>query len=234
MTPPIAVTAEQPAVLTRQVRPESRSAPRVANVRVPRHIASVLDCAAPLGTLIDGALTAGVEFLSLQLAADTQALAELLNTEGSAWIDRGVRFQKLHNTPADAQQQLALNALDRLVQQSDTLAHAPRLTVTLAIAYDTKRDIAHAASASAHADGTLATPDQLLQHMAARDLPPVDLFLSTGGSRRLSAFLLWHAAYAELGFLRASWADFTPDVFRSGLQDYATRTRTFGAVPAKS
>lgn len=234
MTPPIAVTAEQPAVLTRHVRPETRSAPRAANQRVPRHVASVLECAAPLGTLIDGALTAGVEFLSLQISTDTQAFAELLNAEGSAWIERGVRFQKLHNTPADTAQQLALNALDRLVQHSDSLAHAPRLTVTFAIAYDTKRDIAQAASASAHADGTLATPDQLLQHMAARDLPPVDLFLRTGNSRRLSAFLLWHAAYAELGFLRATWNDFTPEVFRAGLQDYATRTRTFGAVPTKS
>lgn len=233
MTPPIAVTAE-PTILALPVRSENRSAARVVNARVPRHLASVLDCAAPLPTLVDGALTAGVEFLSLHLTADALEMAELLSSEGSAWIDRGVRFQKLHNAPADASQQVLLNALDRLVQLSQTIAHAPRLTLTLAVAYDTKRDIALAAAASARTDGTLATPDQLLKHMVARDLPPIDLCLQVGNSRRLSAFLLWHAAYAELGFLRVSWNDFTADAFRAGLNDYASRNRTFGAVPAKA
>jgi len=232
MTPPIAAATE-PAVLKRLVRPEARSVPRAANVRAPRHVASVLDRAAPLAVLIDGALNAGIEFLSLQVIANPQEVADALVAEGSAWVERGVRIQKLHNTSASAAELAALNAVERLVELSQPNAHAPRLTVTFAIAYDTKKDIAQAAGALRQSGEMEASPAQLLQKMASRDLPPVDLFLQSGNSRRLSAFLLWHAAYAELGFMRASWPEFSVEALRGALQDYATRTRTFGAVPAK-
>lgn len=229
MTPPIA-TAAEPTVLPRLVRPEVRAVPRAANVRVPRHLASVLDCAAPLAVLIDGALNAGIEFLSLQVARDAQALADALISDGAEYTSRGVRFQKLQNVAASAAELAALNAIERLaeVSQSNT-----RLTVTLAIAYDTKKDIAQAAAACGRCCDEPIEPAQLLRNMAARDLPPVDLFLQSGDTRRLSAFLLWHGAYAELGFMRATWAAFHAEALRGALQDYAARTRTFGAVPVK-
>jgi undecaprenyl diphosphate synthase len=62
------------------------------------------------------------------------------------------------------------------------------------------------------------------------DVPDVDLLIRTGGEQRLSDFLLWECAYAELVFSRRMWPDFTEGDFDAALQDYAARERRFGAV----
>ena len=61
--------------------------------------------------------------------------------------------------------------------------------------------------------------------------PPVDLLIRTGGERRLSDFLLWECAYAELCFLPVMWPDFDPDVFAAAVADFQGRERRFGALP---
>jgi undecaprenyl diphosphate synthase len=61
-------------------------------------------------------------------------------------------------------------------------------------------------------------------------LPPVDLLIRTGGERRLSDFLLWECAYAELAFLDALFPDFSTSHFESVLADYARRDRRFGGL----
>ncbi len=60
------------------------------------------------------------------------------------------------------------------------------------------------------------------------DLPPLDLLIRTSGEQRLSNFLLWQAAYAELLFVDTLWPDFDADSVRSALADYAGRERRFG------
>jgi undecaprenyl diphosphate synthase len=64
-------------------------------------------------------------------------------------------------------------------------------------------------------------------------LPPVDLMLRTGGERRLSDFLLWECAYAELAFLDVNFPDLTTADVHAAFADYAKRERRFGAVPAQ-
>jgi undecaprenyl diphosphate synthase len=61
--------------------------------------------------------------------------------------------------------------------------------------------------------------------------PPVDLLIRTGGERRLSDFLLWECAYAELCFLPVMWPDFDPDCFAAAVADFHGRERRFGALP---
>ena len=61
--------------------------------------------------------------------------------------------------------------------------------------------------------------------------PPVDLLIRTGGERRLSDFLLWESAYAELVFSRTMWPDFTPADLAAAVRDFRGRERRFGAVP---
>ena len=61
-------------------------------------------------------------------------------------------------------------------------------------------------------------------------LPNVDLLLRTGGERRLSDFLLWECAYAELAFVPVMWPDFDAAHFDAALEDYARRQRRFGGV----
>ena len=60
------------------------------------------------------------------------------------------------------------------------------------------------------------------------DLPPLDLLIRTSGELRLSNFLLWQAAYAELLFTDVLWPDFGPDQLDAALADYAARERRFG------
>jgi undecaprenyl diphosphate synthase len=63
-------------------------------------------------------------------------------------------------------------------------------------------------------------------------LPPVDLLLRTGGERRLSDFLLWESAYAELAFLEVCFPDLSTDDLDHAFADFARRDRRFGAVPS--
>ena len=61
-------------------------------------------------------------------------------------------------------------------------------------------------------------------------VPELDLLIRTGGERRLSDFLLWEAAYAELYFTPVMWPDFGPNELRAALRDFAARERRFGGV----
>jgi len=61
--------------------------------------------------------------------------------------------------------------------------------------------------------------------------PPVDLLIRTGGERRLSDFLLWECAYAELVFSRTMWPDFGPADLSAAVEEFHRRERRFGGIP---
>lgn len=65
------------------------------------------------------------------------------------------------------------------------------------------------------------------------DVPEIDLVIRTGGDKRLSNFLLWQIAYAELAFTKVKWPDFTPKVFASLLETLSFRKRRFGSISEK-
>jgi undecaprenyl diphosphate synthase len=65
---------------------------------------------------------------------------------------------------------------------------------------------------------------------AALPAPEVDLLIRTGGEKRLSDFMLWECAYAELHFVDCMWPDFDECAFEEALQEYARRDRRFGAI----
>lgn len=104
------------------------------------------------------------------------------------------------------------------------------LTVLVAVDYGGQWDICQAARQCA-ADGVPATPEALASRLSTAGLPEVDLLIRTGGERRLSNFLLWQAAYAELYFTDTLWPTFDDAAFADALQWFATRERRFGAVP---
>ncbi|HEY7871970.1 MAG TPA: undecaprenyl diphosphate synthase family protein, partial [Rudaea sp.] len=62
------------------------------------------------------------------------------------------------------------------------------------------------------------------------DLPPVDLFIRTGGEQRISNFLLWQTAYSELYFSDVLWPDFDADCLERAIDEFARRERRFGGV----
>ena len=85
----------------------------------------------------------------------------------------------------------------------------------------------HAAASRAAADGPI-TPDTIAAHLDTAALPPLDLLIRTSGEVRLSNFLLWQAAYAEMLFVDTLWPDFTPAHLQQALDQFANRERRYG------
>ena len=74
------------------------------------------------------------------------------------------------------------------------------------------------------------TQAQFEMNLDLPELPPMDLLIRTGGEKRISNFLLWQSAYAELYFSDLLWPDWNGDILLEALLDYQTRNRRFGAI----
>ncbi|MEY2943909.1 MAG: di-trans,poly-cis-decaprenylcistransferase [Pseudomonadota bacterium] len=111
------------------------------------------------------------------------------------------------------------DALARTSQNSGT-------TLVVALNYGSQDEIARAAAAAAE-KGAI-TADSIAAELDTADLPPLDLLIRTSGEVRLSNFLLWQAAYAEMWFTDVLWPDFTPDHLREALAEFAQRERRYG------
>ena len=132
-----------------------------------------------------------------------------------------------------------LSAFDDGMRQRMTTAMArtagnDALHLNVAMNYGGRWDIVQAARKAAEsvARGELRADEideALLGHwMSLADLPPLDLFIRTGGECRVSNFLLWQLAYAELHFTDTLWPDFDQACLSSAIEDYARRERRFG------
>jgi undecaprenyl diphosphate synthase len=116
--------------------------------------------------------------------------------------------------------------------------HNDALILCIAISYGGREDLAQAARrlAAAAVAGTISVDaiDEaaLGQALSSQHLPPVDLVIRTSGEQRLSNFLLWEAAYAELYFTPCLWPDFDEAELSAALDWYAGRERRFGLVQA--
>jgi undecaprenyl diphosphate synthase len=114
-----------------------------------------------------------------------------------------------------------------LVQAEAATAGNTRLIFNVCFNYGGRWDIAQAAARLATA-GEPITEASLSQAMALSHVPDPDLVIRTGGERRLSNFLLWQAAYAELYFTDKLWPEFDAEALDQALADYASRERRFG------
>lgn len=105
---------------------------------------------------------------------------------------------------------------------------APNTGMILAVAlnYGSQDEIARAARAAA-AKGEI-TPATIAAELDTADMPPLDLVIRTSGEVRLSNFLMWQAAYAEMLFLDVLWPDFKRDHLEAAMAEYARRDRRFG------
>jgi len=116
-------------------------------------------------------------------------------------------------------------------------ARGRRLHLRLAIDYSARDAILTAARALA--DGPAPTREEFARAVtdAGRGGPavePVDFLIRTGGEQRLSDFLLWESAYAELQFSRTMWPDFDVHELHSALAGFRTRERRFGGLPLRA
>lgn len=109
-----------------------------------------------------------------------------------------------------------------------------RLNFVLALNYGSQDEMVRAVREIAHAveDGRIA-PDEIDVHtiesrLDTNGLPPLDLLIRTSGEKRLSNFLLWQAAYAELLFVDTLWPDFDGEKLAAAIADFGARERRFG------
>ena len=108
------------------------------------------------------------------------------------------------------------------------------LTLTLALNYGAKEELTNAMRTIANkVKNSIISPEKVNQsmineHLYSHYLPAVDLLIRTSGEERISNFLLWHIAYAELYFTTTLWPDFSKEDLKKALINYGKRERRFG------
>jgi undecaprenyl diphosphate synthase len=118
----------------------------------------------------------------------------------------------------------------KMTELEDETAGNKRLDLWVALNYGGRAEIVDAARRLVEEGVTPedVDDDALAQRLYAPDLPDPDLLIRTSGERRISNFLLWQLAYAELVFVDTLWPDFDADELRAALDDFASRRRRFG------
>jgi undecaprenyl diphosphate synthase len=134
-----------------------------------------------------------------------------------------VKLKVIGNWRALAPDVVALidNALERT-------AGNKRTTLAVALNYGAQDELVRAATAAA-AEGAI-TAEAIEAHLDTADLPPLDLLIRTSGEVRLSNFLLWQSAYAELYFTDKLWPDFKPADLQAALDQFGRRERRYGGL----
>jgi undecaprenyl diphosphate synthase len=166
-------------------------------------------------------------------ATEVSALMELflkaLDKEVDELHGNGVRIRFVGDLDA-----FAPELRDRMLGAMDRTAGNTALNMNVAVNYGGRWDIANAArlAAEAIARGEFAAADldeaRLNSYTCLADQPPLDLFIRTGGEHRVSNFLLWQLAYAELYFTDTLWPDVDQACLAEAIDDYARRERRYG------
>ncbi len=196
--------------------------------------------------VVEGAVEVGLEHLSLfafsqenwqrpltEVSALMSLLEEYIAREADELERRGVRVRVLGDlerlTPP------AAAAVQRVVSQT---AHSTSLTLNLFISYGSRAEIVRAARLLARdaASGAL-DPESISEHdvqarLYTADCPDPDLLIRTSGEQRVSNFLLWQMAYAEIYISPVLWPDFGRAELYGAVLEYQRRDRRFGRVPA--
>ena len=167
-------------------------------------------------------------------AAEVSALMGLLRTylreQTGRCVENGVRLNVIGR-----RDRLARPLVSLIEEAENRTASGRRLLVRIAIDYSSRDAIVRAASLSG-AGASLtreAFAARLAEaiHSSAVPVPDVDLLIRTGGEQRLSDFLLWECAYAELYFTPRKWPDFEAADLEAAIREFRRRERRFGGVP---
>lgn len=163
----------------------------------------------------DDEVSSLMELFTLALSREAQKLHE--NQIRLRFMGERSRFnEKLRAQMAEVEQLTAQNH---------------RMSVQVAVNYGGRWDIVQAAQKAAEvasAEGKPITEQSLAQHLSLADLPDPDLLIRTGGESRISNFLLWQSAYAELYFTPVLWPDFDEAAFKAAIDWFLSRERRFG------
>ncbi|MFY1045118.1 isoprenyl transferase [Chryseobacterium sp. GP-SGM7] len=156
-------------------------------------------------------------------------LAETLLLEAEEIFTKGLRMHVIGNLD-----KLPVLVKEQLLNVVDLTKENTKGNLVLAISYGSQNEILNAVKniCSDVKEGKVEAEniDEKLfeNYLYTKDFPPVDLLIRTSGETRISNFLLWQIAYAELQFLNVLWPDFTKDIFFQCIVDYQNKERRYG------
>ena len=153
-----------------------------------------------------------------------------LRSEFEFYKANGIRIEHLGDLkglPEDVQTEI--------INAKEETKNFTGLTVVLAINYGGRDEIIRSVKKiiENQIDSNSLTEKSISDNFDIPELPDVDFLIRTGGEKRLSNFLLWHSAYAELCFTDTLWPDYTEDELIENLNEFYKRTRRFGDVLIK-
>ncbi|NNL17015.1 MAG: isoprenyl transferase [Flavobacteriaceae bacterium] len=129
---------------------------------------------------------------------------------------------------------LPSKVLDELLEVIESTKNNSRMILTLALSYGSREELVHVMKEIANnVKNNIISPEKIdetiiNQHLYTQNLPDVDLLIRTSGEQRISNFLLWQIAYAELYFTDTLWPDFSKEELYLALYSYQNRERRFG------
>lgn len=154
-----------------------------------------------------------------------------LRKELSVLVDRDIVFKVIGET-----WRLPENIRALVHETEEKTASNKGMTLVTALSYSGRSEILRALKRAATSGCDLEglTEEAFSQYLDTADLPSPDLIIRTSGERRLSNFLLWQSAYAELYFTDTLWPDFDRSEMLLAIQDFQGRERRFGAISVRS
>lgn len=148
-------------------------------------------------------------------------MRDFIKSDLDEFAANNVRLKIIGNYKA-----LAPDIVDMLDESIARTSKNSRTTLAVALNYGAQDEMVRAARAAA-AQGEINAAS-IEANLDTADLPPLDLLIRTSGEQRLSNFMLWQAAYAELWFTETLWPDFNKDELAAALNEFARRERRYG------
>lgn len=180
----------------------------------------------------------GVKYLTLYAFSDEnwlrpedeiKSLMKLLSffvkSKCEKMICNGVRFETIGDIS-----RLPKSVLEDINEVKERTKDCDVMTLVLAISYGSQNELARAFNRLMKSGKKEVTIKDIKENLDTADMPPPDLLIRTSGEYRLSNFLLWQLAYAELYFTDILWPEFNKEELLKAIENYKNRERRFGRV----
>jgi undecaprenyl diphosphate synthase len=192
--------------------------------------------------VVEGGVNLGIKYLTLytfssenwnrpklEVIAIMELMVSTIHKEIKNFMEKNVRLNAIGDLDM-----LPQKCYDELNNAIETTAGNTGLVLTLALSYSSRREIVHAAKSIAQQvkAGQIniedINEDLFGQNLYTGDMPDPELLIRTSGEYRISNYLLWQIAYAELYFTKKLWPDFRKEDLFEAILDYQKRERRFG------
>lgn len=215
---------------------------RWANLQGKNRVSGHQQGAKSVREVVEEAVKMEIEFLTLyafstdnwsrpkeEVSLLMKLLVNSLKKEFKRLIENNIRLQSIGNMDG-----LPNPVKEELTYVIEKTKNNTGMVLTLALNYGGKEELTAAVKAIAFkVKNRIISPEKvdqstIIEHLYTQNLPAVDLLIRTSGEERISNFLLWHIAYAELYFTKTLWPDFKKEDLQKALVDYTKRERRFG------